>query len=176
MKNKIIIVMALLLCIGAICAVIIVLNKNNKKSQDVNNNQTTENVINTNSENSISNTNIESDKKMISNIKIIIDGKDYNATLEENETAQSFANLLPQELNMSELNGNEKYAYLDNSLPTNSYSPKHIEAGDIMLYGDNCLVVFYKSFDTSYSYTKIGHIDNLSDLGNKNVIIKWDKK
>lgn len=43
-----------------------------------------------------------------------------------------------------------------------------------MLYGNNCLVVFYKSFNTSYSYTKIGHIDNLSDLGNEDVIIKFE--
>ena len=77
--------------------------------------------------------------------------------------------------NMSELNGNEKYIYLDKTLPTNSYSPKHIEVGDIMLYGNDCLVVFYKSFDTNYSYTKIGHIDNLEDLGEENVKIKFVK-
>ena len=40
---------------------------------------------------------------------------------------------------------------------------------------NNCLVVFYKSFDTSYSYTKIGHIENFEDLGNKNVTIKFEK-
>ena len=33
-----------------------------------------------------------------------------------------------------------------------------------MLYGNNCLVVFYESFDTSYTYTKIGHIDDTSGL------------
>lgn len=44
-----------------------------------------------------------------------------------------------------------------------------------MLYGNNCLVVFYKSFDTSYSYTKIGHIDNLSDLGSRNITIKFER-
>ena len=43
-----------------------------------------------------------------------------------------------------------------------------------MLYGDNCLVIFYKSFDTSYSYTKIGHINNLPDLGNDNVLVKFE--
>lgn len=48
-----------------------------------------------------------------------------------------------------------------------------IEAGNIMLYGNNCLVVFYKFFDTSYSYTKIDHIENLSDIGNGNIIIKF---
>jgi hypothetical protein len=44
-----------------------------------------------------------------------------------------------------------------------------------MLYGNNCLVVFYKSFDTSYSYTKIGHIESLNELENKNVLIKFEK-
>lgn len=117
--------------------------------------------------------NIESENKMSFNIKVVIDNETYNAKLEENETAQAFMNMLPQEYNMSELNGNEKYIYLDNTFPTNSYNPKHIEKGDIMLYGNNCLVVFYKSFDTSYSYTKIGHIENLQDLENKNVTIKF---
>lgn len=50
-----------------------------------------------------------------------------------------------------------------------------IKSGDIMLYSNNCLVFFYKSFDTSYSYTKIGHIENFEDLGNKNVTIKFEK-
>lgn len=76
---------------------------------------------------------------------------------------------------MNELNGNEKFAYLDTNLPTNSYSPKHINAGDVMLFGNNCLVIFYKSFDTTYNYTKIGHIDNLPDLGKNNVKVIFKK-
>ena len=118
---------------------------------------------------------IESESKMNLNINVVIDNKTYNAILEENETARSFLNTLPQEYNMSELNGNEKYIYLDNTFPTDSYNPKHIEKGDIMLYGNNCLVVFYKSFDTSYSYTKIGHIENLENLGTEDVTIKFEK-
>ena len=121
------------------------------------------------------NTNKESEVTMNETIKVNINNKIYTVILEQNETAKQFEKMLPQSFNMNELNGNEKYVYLDKTLSTNPYSPKHIEAGDIMLYGNNCLVVFYKSFDTSYSYTKIGHIENLDDLGNKNVTIKFEK-
>jgi hypothetical protein len=44
-----------------------------------------------------------------------------------------------------------------------------------MLYGNNCLVIFYKSFYTSYSYTRIGHINNLPDLGTESISIKIEK-
>lgn len=36
-------------------------------------------------------------------------------------------------------------------------------------------IIFYKSFDTSYSYTKIGHIDNLDNLGSENIDVKFEK-
>ena len=116
----------------------------------------------------------ESDIKM-SNIKVTIDDKTYNLNLENNNTVEEFINLLPQEYNMNDLNGNEKYVNMDNTLSTNSYNPKHIEKGDVMLFGNNCLVIFYESFDTEYSYTKIGHIDNLDDLGNGSIIAKFEK-
>ena len=108
-------------------------------------------------------------------INVIINSEKYSVILEDNETVKEFLNLLPQEFNMKELNGNEKYVYLDYALSTNSINPKHIEAGDVMLYGDNCLVIFYKSFDTSYSYTKIGHIDDLEDLGNGSITVKFER-
>ena len=113
--------------------------------------------------------------KTMENINVSINNQKYNATIENNETAKKFINQLPQEFNMKELNGNEKYVYMDNLLPTNSINPRHIQSGDIMLYGSDCLVIFYKSFDTNYGYTKIGHIDNLPDLGNENVIVKFEK-
>ena len=118
---------------------------------------------------------IENDSaEVISSMKVIINGKQYVIQLEDNKTAKSFVNLLPQEYNMSELNGNEKYIYLDITLPTNPSNPKHINSGDVMLYGNNCLVIFYKSFDTSYSYTKVGHIDNLDNLGNGSITAKFE--
>ena len=140
---------------------------NSKKDETNNqNNSTSQQESNSKSNNS---------NEVIKSVKAIINGKEYVINLEDNETANSFANLLPQELNMSELNGNEKYIYLDTTLPTNSSNPKRINVGDVMLYGNNCLVIFYKSFDTSYSYTRIGHIDDLPNLGNGNITVKFEK-
>ena len=118
--------------------------------------------------------NIENDKinEVIKSMKIIINDEEYIINLENNDTVKYFINLLPQEFYMSELNGNEKYIYLDKTLPTNSSNPKYINAGDVMLYGNNCLVIFYKSFYTSYSYTKIGHIDNLPNLDNGSIKVR----
>lgn len=123
-------------------------------------------------------TDIESEinnMEFITNIDVFIDGKKYIAKIEDNETAKAFINKLPRKFNMNELNGNEKYIYMDYSLPANPFNPKNISSGDIMLYGSDCLVIFYKSFNSSYSYTKIGHIDNLPDLGNENITVKFEK-
>ena len=44
-----------------------------------------------------------------------------------------------------------------------------------MLFGSDCLVIFYDSFETEFRYTKIGHIDNLGDLENGNVDVSITK-
>ena len=111
-----------------------------------------------------------------SNIYILINNKEYVLKLDNNESANEFKKLLPLELSMSDLNNNEKYVYLDNKLVTNEYSPKVINKGDVMLYNDNCLVIFYKSFETNYRYTKLGHIDNLDDLNNESVKVIINEK
>lgn len=77
-----------------------------------------------------------------------------------------------------EMNGNEKYYNLPDNLPTDSYRPGTIQEGDLMLYGSNCLVLFYETFATPYNYTRIGKVDNTAGLteavgsGNVNVIVE----
>ena len=93
-----------------------------------------------------------------------INGVTFSVQLADNDTAHAFAARLPMELSMEELNGNEKYCYLDEPLPSNAEAIGHIEAGDVMLYGDSCIVVFYESHDTSYSYARIGAVENPEDL------------
>lgn len=110
-------------------------------------------------------------------VSITVGGQVFTAALRDNETAKAFAEKLPLEVTMVELNGNEKYIYLDESLPTAASNPGRIQRGDIMLYGSSCLVVFYEDFSTSYSYTPIGNIadaDGLAAaLGKGNVTVAF---
>lgn len=161
MKNKIINNILIIICI------FIITGCNYKKELNINTNDNIEEKNNEVIE--------EHQNEVINSVKILINDKEYIINLEDNETTKALINLLPLELNMNELNGNEKYVNLDNNLPTNSSNPNHINTGDVMLFSDNCLVIFYKSFDTPYSYTKIGHIDNLPDLGNGNIKVKIEK-
>ena len=88
----------------------------------------------------------------------------FAVTLEDNPTARAFVQLLPATLDMIELNGNEKHARLPRSLPTNAVQPGTIRTGDVLLYGSDTLVVFYKTFRSSYSYTRIGRITETAGL------------
>ncbi len=97
-------------------------------------------------------------------MKLIIGTTVFTATLNNNVTATAFKERLPMTITMAELNGNEKYVDLPNALPANASHPATIQNGDLMLYGSKTLVLFYKAFSTSYSYTRIGHIENPSGL------------
>ena len=111
-------------------------------------------------------------------INVIVGTKTFTATLADSETGKAFAALLPLTVTMNELNGNEKYHYLSTSLPTAAYQPGTIHAGDLMLYGNNCVVLFYETFNSSYSYTRLGAIDDPSGLaaalGSGNVSVRFE--
>ena len=106
----------------------------------------------------------EEGEDFMDKINIKINDKDYQATLVDNYTTRELLKLLPLSLTMQDLNDNEKYYNLDKTLPTAQIHPTEIKKGDIMLYEDNCLVIFYKDFTTHYPYTPLGHIDNAEDL------------
>ena len=112
-------------------------------------------------------------------INLKINDKVYEVFLVDNYTTRDLLNLLPLTLPMQELNGNEKFYYFDKPLSYNPSEIVEIKKGDIMLYGDDCLVVFYKDFTTHYSYTRIGHIDSPEDLeevlGSDSVIVNFEK-
>jgi len=113
-----------------------------------------------------------------SKIKIKVNSQAFTATLLDNKSVKAFKEMLPLTMKMTELNGNEKYFDLPNSLPTNSYNPKTIKNGDLMLYGSKTFVLFYKTFSTPYSYTKLGSLDDVTGLttalGSGNVTVTFE--
>ena len=65
----------------------------------------------------------------------------------------------PVTIQMSDYAGFEKVGALGTSLPTNN-SQTTTQAGDIVLYQGNQIVLFYGS--NSWSYTRLGKIDDLT--------------
>ena len=96
-------------------------------------------------------------------IRITVGGRTFAADIEDSETGRAFVGLLPLTLDMSELNGNEKYYYLDAPLPTRPQHYDDIEPGDLMLYGTSCVVLFYGPAG-GYSYTRLGRLRQTDGL------------
>ena len=97
-------------------------------------------------------------------VTISVGEQDFTATLYKSSTSEEFIKLLPLKAEMNELNGNEKYFYLEKTLPAAPVSVGKIEKGDFMLFGNNCLVLFYESFQTPYTYTRLGRADDPDGL------------
>lgn len=97
----------------------------------------------------------------------------------DTEAARAFAALLPLTLDMEELNGNEKHGELPKALPTDASRPGTIRTGDLLLWDSRTAVVFYKTFDSSYSYTRLGRVDDPADLaqvlGRRDVRVVFSK-
>lgn len=112
-------------------------------------------------------------------IKISVSGKTFEATLEDNAAAQAFYKMLPLSVTMNELNGNEKYYRLGKNLPSNDKRAGTIYAGDLMLWSSNTVVLFYETFSSGYSYTRLGKILNtnglIESLGSGNILVKFEK-
>lgn len=110
---------------------------------------------------------IESEKKQgITSMKVQIGDVTFTATLEKNTATDELVTLLREGalvLNLSDYSGFEKVGSLGKSLTT---SNKQIttQTGDIVLYNGNQIVLFYGP--NSWSYTKLGRIDDLTGWEN----------
>ena len=106
----------------------------------------------------------EQEEEMLK-LQVTAGGKEFSALLYDSETTRALLKNKPMTLEMNELNGNEKYFDLPVSLPAEARNPHSIRAGDLMLYGGSCLVLFYESFSTSYEYTPLGFLEDPAGLG-----------
>lgn len=82
----------------------------------------------------------------------------------ERAAAKALAERFPLTLTMNELNGNEKYHYMDVGLPTDAQRIGEIHTGDLMLYGSDCVVLFYADFQTAFRYTRLGYLEHPEEL------------
>ena len=97
-----------------------------------------------------------------------IDDTEIAVRWEDNESVESLKDLIreaPLTINMSMYGGFEQVGSLGTSLPRNDVQTT-TEAGDIVLYSGNQIVVFYGS--NSWAYTRLGHVElsapEMSDL------------
>lgn len=97
-------------------------------------------------------------------ISLTVNGETFEGVFYDNEAVNALHPHLPLNISMSDLNGNEKHASLNESLPMNAESIGTIQSGDIMLYGSDTIVLFYENFSTSHSYTQLGYLENAGEL------------
>ena len=108
-------------------------------------------------------------------MSVTIGDQSFAATLEDNAATRELVKMMeesPISINMDDYSGFEKVGSLGKSLSTDNQQIT-TQAGDIVLYSGNPVVMFYGS--NSWSYTKIGKIDDLSGwedaLGNGSVTV-----
>ena len=122
---------------------------------------------------------VSGDDSMDDLVKVKINDEVFDVKLENNSATQELVKELKKgnvTVNASEYGGFEKVGDLGFSLPT---SDENIDTnpGDIVLYQRDKISLFYGSH--SWSYTKLGKIDNIDSnklkevLGSGNVILEF---
>lgn len=110
-------------------------------------------------------------------MRLFIGSTEVSVTWEDNESVKALIDLVKTEaltINMSMYGGFEQVGSLGASLPRNDVQTA-TEAGDIVLYSGNQIVIFYGS--NSWAYTRLGRITDktaveMADLlGSGNVVI-----
>ncbi|WP_296880876.1 cyclophilin-like fold protein [uncultured Methanobrevibacter sp.] len=122
---------------------------------------------------------VSGDDSMDDLVKVKINDEVFDVKLENNSATQELVKELKKgnvTVNASEYGGFEKVGELGFSLPTNDENIG-TNPGDIVLYQGDKISLFYGSH--SWSYTKLGKIDNVDSnklkevLGSGNVILEF---
>lgn len=95
-------------------------------------------------------------------MKVTVGETGFTATLADNEAVDALVEMMesgPVVLQMRDYASFEKVGPLGKSLPA-SNRQMTTQAGDIVLYQGDQIVMFYGT--NSWSYTRIGHIDDLT--------------
>lgn len=119
----------------------------------------------------------ESEKEQENKMVLKINNEEVLVEWEENESVDALKKICSEEaltIQLSMYGGNEQVGSIGQSLPRNDINIT-TDAGDIVLYSGNQIVLFYGS--NSWAYTRLGHIvdksasDMAKLLGNGDVTI-----
>ena len=113
---------------------------------------------------------VSGDDSVNDSVKVQINEDIFDVELENNSAAQELITELEKgniTVNATEYGGFEKVGELGFSLPTSDENI-NTEPGDIVLYQGDKVSLFYGSH--SWSYTKLGKIDNISSNELKEVL------
>ena len=192
MNKKIIIYIVIAILVLALIITVVFINIQNsdvtelEKNQNYNSTEKTENTIEqeqvedieTSIQEQVKDTNISTKRQgkeeKIDMIKIKVNNNVLEVKLDDNEATKSLVERLKNgdiSVKANEYGGFEKVGDLGFSLPRND---KNIttSAGDIVLYQGNQISLFYNS--NSWSYTKLGKVQNVSSRELKNVLVSGD--
>ena len=95
---------------------------------------------------------------------LTVGGQVFQGVLAENEAAEALRERMPFTVEMRDRNGREKWYDLTFTLPVDASLPDQLAAGDLMLYRNNGLVLFYQGGDPYYRYTPLGKIQDAAGL------------
>ena len=130
----------------------------------------------------VSCTAVSGDDSIDDSVKVKINDNVFDVKLENNSATQEFIKELKKgnvTVNASEYGGFEKVGNLGFSLPTSDKNIGNVP-GDIVLYQGDKISLFYGSH--SWSYTKLGKIDNVDSnklkevLGSGDVTLEFNLK
>ena len=99
-------------------------------------------------------------------MNIALNGQTFTATSADTPAADALQQQLPLTLALHDYNRDEKVGSLPQALPAADEAIGHIEAGDILLWQGDSIVIFYESFKTPYHYTRLGKITDPQGLKN----------
>ena len=109
-------------------------------------------------------------------LKLFIDEKEVPVIWEDNNSVKALYEYVidnPLSVDMHIYGGFEQVGSLGTDLPTDDHNIT-TQAGDIVLYNGNQIVIFFGS--NSWAYTKLGKIDNANQDSMKQLLAEKDVK
>ena len=107
------------------------------------------------------------------NIRISIDGEQYTAITLVSYASQDFIKNTPISLEMRDDGINKKRGCSYYRFNGDAVRAKKVEKGDLLIYGDSCIVIATGDFTGDNQYKKIGHINNMGAVSSGTMMVNF---